>query len=164
MPNNDSGIPPPDLDSNECFIVVNQAFATSFQKYAALFLNHLLPSQCNGIVERWEYCYRYVERPTRLHIGVWTLSSDGNTHIKQGDTEIIVTPKEVHHSDPLVCDVSPIDSPYQIQKGDVIGFNSSDMFMAFSYENIITMKRTTDTNNHSMIPLIRAIIGKCTVM
>ena len=126
-------------------------------------MNHLLPSQCNGIVERWEYCYRYVERPTRLHIGVWRLSSDGNTYIKQGDTEIIVTTKKVHHSDPLVCDVSPIDIPYQIQKGDVIGFNSSDMFMAFSYKNIITMKRTTDANNHSIIPLIRAIIGKYTV-
>ena len=163
VPNNDSGIPPPDLASNECFVGVNEAYATSFQKYASLFLNPLLPSQCNGIVERWEYCYRYVERPTRLHIGVWRLSPDGNTYISQGHNEIIVTPKEVHHSDPLACDVSPVDIPYQIREGDIIGFNSSDMFMAFSYENIITMKRTTDTNNHIMIPLIRAIIGEHTV-
>ena len=163
-PNNDSGIPPPDLASNECFVGVNEAFARSFQKYSSLFLNHPLPSQCNGIVERWEYCYRYIERPTRLHVGVWRLSPDGNGYISQGHTEIIVTPNEVHHSDPLVCDVSPVDIPYQIQEGDLIGFNSSDMFMAFSYENIINMKQTTDTNNHTMIPLIRAIIGKHTVI
>lgn len=149
-----SGIPPPDLSPDECLFGINEAFVQSFKEKTITFLNLNLPSLCNGIIERWEFCYKHINKSSVIQIGVWRQLTNDTDFIHLGSNDISVLPKDVHYSDPLVCSVVTSSSELQVKEGDVIGFNSSDILMAFSDKNI---KRSTDGNE---IPLLRAIISK----
>lgn len=154
-PTSESGIPPPDLLSDQCLVGVNEAFVHSFEIKHTPYLSTHLPSQCNGLIERWELCYKHINELAEIQLGIWR--PNNTNYVLVGYDDITVVPKYLHSLiNPLVCTVvTSSDALLYIEEGDLIGFNSTDLSVAFTNRNI--NKRSTDND---FIPLIRAITSK----
>jgi hypothetical protein len=152
------GIPLPDLTSNECIFGISEGFASYFRdENSTRFISYLLPSDCDGIVSRWELCYGYVANISSIHVGIWRLNENSNNLTLVQENEIvIIVPKDQHHVEPLACTVAYVNDTVRVEKGDLIGFYSLNVSMAFTDRNI----KIDGNDTYGNIPLIRAIIGK----
>lgn len=155
--NSSLGIPPPDLNSRQCNLGVEELFATSFRQVNGTYLNSVHPSTCSGLVRTFVFCYRFVQSASLISIGVWRrVSSSSDIFAVVEEFEFVIESEGVHHPDPLMCAAVSVNSTRSVAPDDVIGFRSSDIEMAFGDRNTEISKRN---NNENVIPLLRAIIG-----
>ena len=156
--NSSSGIPLPDLESHQCIMGIDRGFANQFEKHKELYLNTHQPSECNGTVQRWEFCHRYVDTESTVHLGVWRLNSYNSTYNYSlvGGEETTLLPDTISGTDPLRCTTVDTNTKYIVKVGDLIGFNASTVHMAFNRASKSFVKRDGE---QSTIPLMRAIIG-----
>ena len=163
--NSNSGIPPPDLEPNQCFLGVNEAFVSFFKQNSSLFLNHLQPAQCDGRLVRWEFCHKYIETLSQIRLGVWRPLIESESFLPIGENEIFIGPRNITHSkELLVCRVIDANITNPVRVGDLIGFITSEIFMAFADEKNNVVKgdvdETPEVGNAQTFPLLRGIIGK----
>ena len=137
---------------------IDQGFANLFEAHKEPYLNIHQPSECNGTVQRWEFCYQHIDVNTggsTIYLGVWRLSFDNNTHSLVGGEEAMLVSDTISDTDPLRCTTVDSNITYIVKVGDLIGFNASTVNMAFNKISKDFVKR----NGEQSIPLMRAIIG-----
>ena len=150
--NSSLGIPPPDLNPRQCNFGVEELFATSFLKIEGLYVNDVHISICSGVVKEIVFCYRFVEKTSFISIGIWR-SIGPDDFMAVEEFELTIEPEGVHHNDPLMCTAVLVNSTQSVAPGDQIGFQSSDIEMAFGDETF------TENNDKAIVPLLRLIIG-----
>lgn len=152
---NGSGIPFPDIDSNECVLGVSEVFLDSYNVTTTPFLNVGLPSPCSGHITRWEICYKYHPQLSTVTIGVWR-SERGSPLQLVEQNEITIAFSPLFHHQSLICSVLQTNSSQSINiiTGDIISVFSPNVPIAFSNSQI-----PETSNDHGMYALIRAIVS-----
>lgn len=158
---NTSGIPYPDISpSHQCVMGVQEVFVTSYNTSCLPFLNHGLPATCRGMVNRWELCYRGSEQSSSIVLGVWRPQAD-EAFTLLGKDEFVLEPEPAHENGMFVCAVFQANISEHVQPGDVVGFISTNISIAFSDIDIEPNNAANISSASSIIGLVRAIIGMC---
>lgn len=157
--NSSSGIPLPDLENDQCIMGIDQGFANLFETHEGVYLNSHQPSECEGTIQRWEFCHRYIDTAeSTVELGVWQLNSDNITYDFVGGEEVTLVSDSIIGTDPLRCtSVDNSNVSYVVKVGDLIGFNAPSIYMAF---NKTSSKLAKQDGQESIVPLMRAIIGQ----
>lgn len=110
-------------------------------------------------MNRWEMCYRGSHQSSSVLIGVWRPhGGEANFSLVEED-EVVLNSALSMHEEGLFCIVLEANMSERIQPGDVIGFMSSNISIAFSDGAIEPTVMGNVSSTPSLIALIRAIIG-----
>lgn len=138
---------------------VQEAFVTSYNTSATLFLNHGQPATCAGTVNRWELCYQGSNQSATITVGTWRPKNEGIFSLV-GQEVFTLEPETQSEIGEFVCAVFEANVSEEIQPGDVVGFISADISIAFSNRDIESPANDTNTtSSNEIIGLVRAIVG-----
>ena len=161
---NTSGIPFPDISGSvQCVMGVQEAFVANYNTSSAPFLNHGQPATCSGTINRWELCYQGSEQYSTITVGIWR-REEGNFNLVV-EEEFVIEPEIQSEIGEFVCAVFGANVTEEVQPGDVIGFISENIFVAFSNrdiespDDVASNSTNTSSSNEVTIALVRAIIG-----